>query len=223
MAVQINLTQKTKPSENLPSNQIARLELVVSNNSKSLIKFKSIAADPLADVNLQDLQIDLNEAIAESRKSEVGYAQMLADGIDKELEDVEADEEQKALIKSALHFYVQSRLDNHLQDVIPDEFFANLNEMLQAKEIEMEEILGVTMYVYEVAMGLPLIDYVRKLARETLPEIKKIFLQGRELYKTLLNLPSQFKSELFALIASEKFEEADELYQDYLLKTSEAA
>lgn len=165
------------------------------------------------NVNLLDFAENINDLIRKSQADRDPEAEQLfqsdmATGIDKQLEDLEANDEQKALFKNSLIMYMQGRIDNHLQELFPDEFFEELDDMIDNNEIQPEEVVPVVLAAYEAVMEQPITVYSSNLLNEILPEFKQMFKEGQDNLKKILALAPDKQSQFIRLVEQRNYDEA---------------
>jgi len=171
---------------------------------------------PKISPEISQLTNDL-ESILDEAKTNAGVeidgggvilSDLFAKSIDLQLTDLNATEEQKAMFKTALIFYLQARIDNHLQDVLPTEFFEGLDNLLETGEIEETDVIGAVMLAYEAAQGFPLTEYAANLIVSILPEFKKIFKQNEVSIEKILELSDTDQQQFISLMDKGDYSQA---------------
>lgn len=194
MAIKINLTQVGAPKSALPSDNVDEekevdlaqlIQQEINKQKEELDKVRQSAEKEGKEKGLEGEEL---ESFIKGKMDTADLGDILSRSLENELADMNLTVEEKAMFKTSLIFYLQGRIDNHLQDILPDEFFAWLDEGLEKNEIGPEEVVGVVMIAYQGLTKQTIQAYATALLQDILPQFKEIFRIGQadlDLYATL--------------------------------------
>lgn len=212
--LKMNLPATTNQNGNLPMVPERKDVMVVEGQAGQSSSAPVVSPlDPSA-VDFDELLQAARESFADLEKQQADIQAAFADGIDKELANLEANEAQKAMLKTSILMYLQARIDNHLQDIFPDEFFARLDDMLDKKEISDEESFGFILAAYGGATGSSLFDYSQRLLATILPEFLDIFKRGEATLAKVAAADESTRGKFSKLLSEGRFDEVDALIEN---------
>jgi hypothetical protein len=183
-----------------------------ANQQDTQTNSQSTSVDPQSNEQA-GLLAEMNDLIASTPVPQFPeeLVQELTEGIDRELADVAVTPEQVQYMRLGALLYIQSQVDEQLEEVIPDGLFEELDKMLDAQQITEEEIPPIVDYIYKLSTGNSLLGYAREELLKFLPYLKE---QQRDLQtatRKALDLPEEQQQQFISLMEQDKFAEAQAL------------
>ncbi len=136
-----------------------------------------------------------------------------ANGIDKELEKLDINEEQKNYLRVAIFYYLQEQIDIHLQNTFTDEFFETVQRLINEDKLEQDELVGLILFIYEGTQEESILKFINETLMEAVPKFLELFKQNQKTYEKVLQMPPDKQKEFIEASKSGDFEKADSLLQ----------
>lgn len=140
--------------------------------------------------------------------------QYFTEEIEQQIRDLTQNPENTGLLRTALYYWVQTKVQGQLYEVLPENFFSDLDEKIGAGDITQEEASADILSAYEMAVGKSISTFAQVAVKQTISEMKEFLDQGKTQISKLQNLDEQKRQEFIELVNQGNYQTAEKLISE---------